>query len=843
MSWGAHLEKRRISLAIVGLGAIAAALAPLRPSGDRPGDAGAALARRAGIRVDATTFSWVRPDDVERTSPFDWHAAVFLGRRDGEKLRDIYTAELSVTADGLPREMRRLTDLSRTADGDESDIAISGRGPVAFASRVDGAINSISVVDFRGEPPSLTADWPFGWRLANRITNLQRTGRADGVAWRTFVFRTPPAAIALAFDGGETLSVRADRQPGFTIGRDGIATTQDVIVQETLKGKPAFLAWAVDTARESPWIGPRNIEWLEKFWFDLNDWLARKQYAILGEGGNAAAEYASMSASKPSVGLIGWPPAPIAPVLSKPETGEGRWVAVQDELFTPAVSGPPLFYRTFVRTDAERPFAATHVITWDPSRVELRMMAGVREPVSTTGLKGLGEVPREGERGGEIERLVGAFNGAFQAVHGEWGMALDRRYYLRPRPYGATVATYDDGRTAMGTWPDPVGEMPAGMRDMRQNVHPLVENGAFNPYKRDWWGGVPAGIEERVVTTRSGICLTFGGKLMYFWGDHLSPESLGAAMIAARCDYGIHLDMNSGHCGFELYRVDPVDGQPRAQRALSDSSEAEGIVPRRPDLAFRAKKLVRQMAHMRFPRYIARDPRDFFYLLLRPSVFDRPPDGAADAAWKPLGAREGAPVPAVSAGMGGGRTVYKFDPAQISIEIADGAPESALFSVPFATRAAGVAVGLRRRGVEDSPMQRGESGLAITADGMAWRAAGDTGGDTLVQGLSMNAAKLVRSSCALGIDAGGYLLAATSEKGAGDLDSLLRAAGVGETMALIAPQDVADGANDVHWLIVTSREKPSAFRIFEDVRPVPPSVWREVYRRQGSALGKSDGEE
>jgi hypothetical protein len=844
MSWRQHLKSRRLALALFVAAALVAALAERWPRSFEPARAAAELTARFGAGLETQAFSWVDPARVAETGPFDWHAAVFLARPEPEALRDVYTAEFRVKRDGAPFEVRRVTDLTRTADGDEDVLAVSGKGLAAFAGRVGPEYNSVSVVDFRGEPAALTSDWPWGWRLANRITNLQRTGRPEGIGWRTYIFRDAPSRLTLGFKGSGGLSAAGGGGATFEIAADGAPSSQNIIVQEMLKGRPAFLAWAVDTAREVPWIGRRTIEWMEKYWFDFNDWLARKRYELLGEeGSGAAAEYAAMLATKPSLGFAGWPPADLEPLLRKAEQGEGAWMAVEDEAFTTPVDGPPLFYRTFLRVDPERPFAVAHIVAWDPARVELRMVAGVREPVSTTGLKGLGEVPREGPRAGEIERLVGAFNGAFQAVHGEWGMAIDRQYYLRPRPFGATLATYDDGRTALGTWPNPVGEMPEGMRDMRQNVQPLVENGVYNPYQRVWWGGVPAGVEERVVTARSGVCLTFGKKLVYIWGEHLSPESLGAAMIASGCDYGLHLDMNSGHCGFEFYRVDPVGQQPKMSRALVEWSEAEGPVPRRPDLVFRAKKMAREMGQMRFPRYVSRDPRDFFYLLRRRSLFDAPPAPGSGSEWQTVGAVEGMPVPMVRAAMGADRFVYKLDPGQVAFSIADREPEDALLAVPFSTQAAGVTTGLRWGGEEKRPMQSGESGLAFDGTGVAWREAGDTDGRSVVQGLSVNVAKLVPAAYAVGFDADGYVVVAASNGGAQDLGALMDGANERQSIVLIAPDETAPSRGDAHWLVASGWPVPAAYRIFQDVEPVPPSVWREVYRQQGSAFPKGDGEE
>ena len=61
------------------------------------------------------------------------------------------------------------------------------------------------------------------------------------------------------------------------------------------------------------------------------------------------------------------------------------------------------------------------------------------------------------------KRLVGAFNGGFQALHGEFGMMAEGRVYLPPKPWAATVAVFEDGRVGMGSWPGP-GQHAAGTR-------------------------------------------------------------------------------------------------------------------------------------------------------------------------------------------------------------------------------------------------------------------------------------------------------------------------------------------------------------------------------------------
>jgi hypothetical protein len=834
-----HISARRWLLGLALLASAAVALTAPGPQDGARSEAVAALAAgEVCPSIDEGSFRWVWPDLVERSSAMEWHPAVFLGRV-GDGLRDVYVADFLVASDGRPREIRRLTNLSKTTDGDEAVLAAAGDGRVAYAARVGGAFLGFDLVDFSGEPEELTADWPQGWRMANQISNFQRTGRLEGVHWRSYVFVEIPHEISLEFDGPDgVLDVRVAGE-SLTVDTGGGTGSAAVIPQQMVKGRPALLAWAVDTVRAVPWIGRRKIEWLEKYWFDFSDWLARVKYDLMGDETEQEAplEYA---ATTPSVAeLPGWPPPSIEPALNRRVEGEGIWAPVDDGVFNPDVPGPPLFYQTFVRVDPKRPFARIHITAWDPDRVGLGIMAGVLEPLSTTGIRGRGEVPRESDDGDDVSRLVGAFNGAFQALHGEWGMALERRYFLPPRAYGATVAVYDDGRVAMGTWPHPVVEMPLGMQDLRQNVHPLVERGRFNPYQRVWWGGVPQGLDDRVFTIRSGICLTHGGKVAYFWGEHQSPETLAQAMLNAGCDYGIHLDMNAGHCGFEYYRVDPSGEQPDIGREIHPKYEAEGVVPRRDDLFFRARKMVREMSQMRFPRYIGRDPRDFFYLVLRDSIFDDPPAGAKGGEWKPCGGEEGRPTPVVSAELEGGVRLLKVDPAQVALSVEETRPADALLAVPFGTGGEGIRTGLVIDGSEVHELQPGAYGISFDERAVALLEPGArTPATDLVQGISESMARMFEVRHMLGIDARGYLVVASGQSGEKALAAGLAEAGVERSMAMIPPGISQEAP--AYWLVARAEGVPAWLRIFEDTEPVPPPVWREVFRQRGHLLDHDD---
>ena len=133
---------------------------------------------------------------------------------------------------------------------------------------------------------------------------------------------------------------------------------------------------------------------------------------------------------------------------------------------------------------------------WDPRQVALHMEAGTVEPISATGEHGSGLIPRVPE---VMEHVVAAFNGGFQAQHGEYGMQANGIEYLPPKPYAATVVELRDGSNGFGAWPDSAA-VPDDVIGMRQNLTALVENGKFNPWGRTWWGGAPPGWPDQIHT-------------------------------------------------------------------------------------------------------------------------------------------------------------------------------------------------------------------------------------------------------------------------------------------------------------------------------------------------------
>ena len=89
-------------------------------------------------------------------------------------------------------------------------------------------------------------------------------------------------------------------------------------------------------------------------------------------------------------------------------------------------------------------------------------------------------------------------------------------------------------------------------------------------------------------------------------------------MLAARCTYAMHIDMNPGLVGFEFYDVQPSATWKPLGRPLQADWEYEGTFKALPDFHYRARRMIRGMVEQNFPQYIHLDGRDFFYLTRRP---------------------------------------------------------------------------------------------------------------------------------------------------------------------------------------------------------------------------------
>jgi hypothetical protein len=457
-----------------------------------------------------------------------------------------------------------------------------------------------------------------------------------------------------------------------------------------------------------------------------------------------------------------------------------------------------------------------------------------------------------------MKRLVGAFNGGFQARHGEFGMQVDHVEYLPPKPYAATVMELADGSTGFGAWPGPESKSSnADIISFRQNLTALVQDEKFNLWQRSWWGGTPPGWPDRVHTARSGLCLTREGFVGYFYGANIAAEDLGATMVDARCSFGIHLDMNPGHVGFEFYNVAPRGQLGSLDHPLRAESEAEGTIPDMPDLVFRARRMVRGMGSTLFPRYVQRQARDFFYLTSRPllpgSRIELDPSAVAgEGTWHTDGLpQQGFPLalatswacarglPATSEGNCSRIRILRIDPRAARPEPGGGDDPTI------------VALSATAHGTQTLWWNEGVLSFDSHAPGPHAAA--------LVAGVALNTPAATTATAAVGIDDDGMLdwveLApeihpdARSAVALGDLLSRLGCtAGVavaGDGHALISGNSDVSGERPAPPAPITVRlvraRSPDAHRVFEDTPVVPFDVWQPLQAKRIRYLAKPAG--
>ncbi len=660
-------------------------------------DSLAAVLDRDAIALDTDSLFWLSEPGVWTPG-----GAMFTASQ-GDAPRDVYFARVRATERGHVLDVWDVTNLTRSSSADDGDLTRSDDGRTAiYTSRVRGLFDAVTILRLDGEPEGLTEGWPLRARLQNAVTNLQETGRSQGFGFRRYNLREPSRGLAVEADEGGFV-VRTDAgtlrlASGQSEPTEGVELVE---FQERTKGMPGTITWVVDTVRNTSFVGPEPIEWLEHRVFSMKDAWDRTRHAVVGHSREAQEQQVAQDLGATAEELrrrfdlsvtvpeLGFPPPPVETVYASPLEGEGRWVPVADDPFVATYPGAPTpFFTTYLRPDQERSYARVYMVVWDPRLVQLRMVAGTREPESATGATGPGMAPREPSA---LRRLIAGFNGGFQALHGEFGMMSDGRVYLPPKPWAATVAVRRDGSVAMGAWTDPppgvdsyaeswaVEQIPADVVDYRQNLTSVVESGRYNPWGRWWWGAAPLNADEQVRIDRSGLCVTEGGFLIYFWGRSLGPEALGEAMLRARCERGMHLDMNARHTGFEFYNIQPegFDWPPLEEGALGEG-RFEGPVPHGRGFEMRARLLVRSMTPMRFPRYAGRDPRDFFYLTLRP-VLPGPTFGevAYDTSGLP---HDGFPYAFAKARLGpagAGTTLVRMDPTRLSLSPTPTDPASA----------------------------------------------------------------------------------------------------------------------------------------------------------------------
>jgi len=707
LSWW-HSRFRPIPIVL----AIASALASRNcgPSTVAPSPESAvadALAGR-GLLCEAADVTWIsRPRSAWGAITSKARALVHAHAPD--EPNDLYLIDARVSPEGEVLTVGDAWNVTETTGADESRPVVRGRLAV-YAALSDGLCTGIHVLDLGGREAASRGEFSRLQRTQIALTNLQRTGQMDGVVHDTFALEPVARNATFVWRDDGMVEVQADDRTVVIDPARGsvVSGTEFVRVLLDERARPGNLVtWAVDRVRAMPSFGDDRMQWVKAVAFTaLDRWHAQfsngtTAQEVQDELGLAQSTTFAPTFTDPE---IGWPPPPMKTAVSPLLPGEGQWIALdKDPFITPAPSGSaPAFVTSFVRPNVHRQDVRVYVTLWDPRQIALHIEAGAVEPVGASGEHGPGLVPRAPE---VIRHMVAGFNGGFQAQHGEYGMQANGIEYLPPKPYAATVVELRDGSNAFGAWPGPladgaVGEggapvVPSDIVALRQNLTALVQNGKFNPWGRTWWGGTPPGWADQVHSTRSAVCLTEEGFVGYFYSTSISAEDLAEGMLHARCAFGIHLDMNPGHAGFEFYDVAPEGGLKPLKRPLQSDWEAEGKVPNMTGYVFRSRRMIRGMGHMLFPRYIQREARDFFYLTTRPLLPGAPLDAGPSAepdegTWRTKGLpQHGFPYALATSWVraGGSKVrVLRVDPRAVRPATGAGAQTPTVLSMTAGTR-------------------------------------------------------------------------------------------------------------------------------------------------------------
>lgn len=731
--------------------------------------------------------------------------------------RDVFLAWVRETPSGSTLAVYELTNLTRSPDADEALVAL-GPGAVAYAvPDGEGASASVEVLVLgRGER---RGDLTAGERAADVLTSLDLWGQPTTPRRLRLGLRVPARRLELDWRGprlivgAEAGTLELDPGSGRLTRGDALGT-----VSEHGSGQPDLFRWAVDRLRYSRLVGPVRLQRLEQLYLDLDDAWAGLVEARGASASPPPAAHRLGRAAAPRPGTT-WPPPPIAPLLAPALEAEGEWSARDERFVTTPAGAPPLLVTTVLRTDAQRPGSSRVVLTaWDPQWLDLDWVAGTVEPRSTAGLAGAGQVPAPA-----VERLVAGFNGGFQAVDGAFGLRTLAGPFLPPVAYGATVARLRDGRLGLGTWPAaPVRE--SSLPAFRQNLTALVENGEINPHGRRFWGGVPAELADTARTDRTGLCLTIDGLMLYLWGQRVTVDGLARAMLAARCDFGMLLDINFSNTVFETYRVGRRGTLPRLDRPLDASWEAEGPVPGRVDLDYRVQAMAPGMTRVGFPRFIRTELRDFFYLALRPEALAPPRPGVCALA--PVDDGLATPPRAwrceLAVPGGGSTTLHELEPRRLVFSLAPPGGPAAGGLLTWAVAASTVDRAGPALVVEAGPIGGSQAAILDRVDEADRERAGlvlvGLAPGRVAPGADDPSAGLVAA-----VGPGGELaLARARWADARALAAALAAAGFERSIFLPEGPD---------RLVAAPDPTPMALRIFGDTRPVPPRVWAPLHAR------------
>jgi len=145
----------------------------------------------------------------------------------------------------------------------------------------------------------------------------------------------------------------------------------------------------------------------------------------------------------------------------------------------------------------------------------------------------------------EINLVIAAVNGGFKLTYHNVGFMSGGHVAVALKAGLASIVTYTDGTTDIGTWRAGLPSPRRTVYSVLQNQQLLVDNGVVAASAPGCiiacWGKTVGG---RATTARSGLGITASGQLVWGAGERLVPTELASALVAAGAIRAIELDIN-----------------------------------------------------------------------------------------------------------------------------------------------------------------------------------------------------------------------------------------------------------------------------------------------------------
>ena len=234
--------------------------------------------------------------------------------------------------------------------------------------------------------------------------------------------------------------------------------------------------------------------------------------------------------------------ASLLPVVTPGLPGEGAFKALVYS------QGQPIIQVAYLRPDNVHTSYLAAVVWMSGEHTKLVLHPGYSDPGNLSLFSQPTSVNNTLASG-----LVATFNAGFKIKDSRGGFYQNHHTVGVLTPGAASVVTYADGHTDIGSWGTEVS-MSSDVVSVRQNLKLLIDNGQLssnlNGDVQSTWGATLGGAYD---VWRTGIGITAKGDLVYVIGDALSVHSLAVLLQHAGAVRAMQLDINKLWASYMWY--------------------------------------------------------------------------------------------------------------------------------------------------------------------------------------------------------------------------------------------------------------------------------------------------